>query len=285
MVKGRGAGTRRAWLAGTGLAALAAATLSWRLQQQDANRVGRLGGDFHALRVLPGGRLLYGQHAGVSISTDGGRTWSAPDGAGDAMSLTTSPVSPLVMMAGHGVLKSSRDSGASWQEVGFGSLASSDLHGFTVVPGAPDVWFASIAGLGLYRTRNARTWEVMAPDTADASALAAGPGAVPRLYALVGGRLITSAGGTTWQPAGAAPSATGLEVHPVSGDVYLAGPGGLSRSTDTGATWQQLGFPGGARLVAADPEDEQRLYAVDLDGLVFRSLDAGRSWRPAAQEP
>ncbi|MFC3832961.1 MULTISPECIES: WD40/YVTN/BNR-like repeat-containing protein [Deinococcus] len=182
----------------------------------------------------------------MSISTDGGRTWSAPDGTGDVMSLTASPVSPLVMMAGHGVLKSSRDGGASWQDVGFGNLASPDLHGFTVVPDAPDVWFASVAGLGLYSRRGARAWQVVAPDTADASALAAGPGVVPRLYALMGSRLITSAGGTTWQPAGAAPPATGLEVHPVSGDVYLAGPSGLWRSTDIGATWERLGFSGAA---------------------------------------
>ncbi|MFC3832960.1 hypothetical protein ACFOSB_08840 [Deinococcus rufus] len=53
-------GARRAWLAATGLVALAVTTLGWRLQQQGAGRVGRLGGDFHALRALPGGRLLYG---------------------------------------------------------------------------------------------------------------------------------------------------------------------------------------------------------------------------------
>ncbi|MHA0044120.1 hypothetical protein [Deinococcus sp. PEB2-63] len=47
-----------------------------------------LSGDFHALQVLGSGTVLYGEHAGVRRSVDGGRTWAAPDGAGDAVLAT-----------------------------------------------------------------------------------------------------------------------------------------------------------------------------------------------------
>ncbi|GAA5512369.1 hypothetical protein Dcar01_01083 [Deinococcus carri] len=280
-----GAFRLRRLLGGAVLAAvLMVGVMGWQTRNRAA--VGRVGGDFHALQVWRGGRLLYGQHAGVSVSMDGGRTWSPPDGAGDAMSLTASPASPVLVLAGHGVLKTSRDGGGSWQPATFGNLASTDLHGFAVSPDEPKVWYANIAGLGLYRTRDGRNWEVMSPDTANATALAVGPGRVPRLYALVTGEgLIVSDDGDNWQPARRAPAAaaSGLDVDPVSGDVYLAGPGGVWRSRDRGRSWAHLGLQKGARLVAADPADEARLYAVSEDGRVYRSWDGGRAWHWAGQ--
>lgn len=273
---------RRRLRTGVGLTALLAGTVVW--QHQRGEKASRLSSDVHALTVLPGGRLLTGQPAGVSVSSDRGRTWSAPDGAGDALTLAAAPGSPTVILAGHNVLKASQDAGATWRDATVGRLASRDLHGFAIVPNAPNVWYVNVAGLGLYRTRNARTWEVMSPETANAAALAAAPGATPRLYAVVGTRLIASDGGTTWAQL-SAPPATGLGVHPLSGHVYLAGPSGLWRSTDRGATWTRLGFQGGARLVAIDPGNESSLYAVSEDGRLFSSLDRGRTWRPAGQSP
>ncbi|WP_232472395.1 glycoside hydrolase [Deinococcus sp. DB0503] len=111
--------------------------------------------------------------------------------------------------------------------------------------------------------------------------LAAGPGASPRLYALTMGEgLIVSDDGTTWQRAGDAPQAagSGLDVHPVSGNVYLAGPAGVARSEDKGASWTTLNLPEGALLVTADPGDETKLYAAGESGTVYRSVDGGKTW-------
>ncbi|GBF04830.1 BNR/Asp-box repeat-containing protein [Deinococcus aerius] len=266
------------------LALLVAAGLGgalwWQTQGAGVRAAGRLSGDFHALRVLPDGRLLYGQHAGVSVSTDGGRTWGAADGAGDAMALAPAAGGTLVM-AGHDVLKVSRDGGTTWQDAGFGTLPGTDIHGFVALPGRPGVWYANIAGRGLYRTENGQDWRFVSPETAGVMALAAGPGETPRLYALsMGEGLIVSDDGTTWQRAGDAPQAAGLglDVHPVSGNVYLAGPAGVARSEDRGASWMNLGLPEGALLVTADPRDETRLYAAGESGLLYRSVDGGKTW-------
>ena len=264
-------------------AALLGGAVWWQTRGNQVEATGRLTGDFHALRVLPDGRLLYGQHVGVSVSADGGKSWGPSDNAGDAMALASSTRSPdTVVMAGHDVLKVSRDGGRTWQDQDFGNLPGTDIHGFAALPVHPNVWYANLAGRGLYRTEDGRTWQFVSPATGGAMALAAGPGDAPRLYALtMDAGLIVSDDGTTWQRAGDAPPAagSGLDVHPVSGNVYLAGPQGVARSEDKGASWTNLKLPEGALLVTADPRDEAKLYAAGESGTVYRSEDGGNTWR------
>ena len=262
-------------IAGIGAAVLLSAAGWWQIQGRSAAPT-LLSGDFHSLRLLPDGRLLYGQHEGVSVSADGGRSWSKSDGAGDAMALSSR--SGQLVLAGHDVFKTSGNGGVSWQDQSFGNLPGTDIHGFVATQGA---WYANIAGRGLYRSQNHRDWQFVSAATAGAMTLAAGPGAFPRLYALsTQDGLIVSDNGTSWQRASDAPQAamSGLDVHPVSGDVYLAGPAGVARSRDRGATWEKLKLPEGALLVTSDPVDERKLFVAAESGRVYRSLDGGASW-------
>ena len=262
-------------MAGIGAAVLLGAVGWWQIHGRPTTP-SLLSGDFHSLLLLPDGRLLYGQHGGVSVSADGGRSWSKSDGAGDAMALGSR--SGQLILAGHDVFKTSRDSGVSWQNLSFGNLPGTDIHGFVANQGA---WYANIAGRGLYRSENHRDWQFVSAATAGAMTLAAGPGAFPRLYALsMQDGLIVSDNGTSWQRASDASQAamSGLDVHPVSGDVYLAGPAGVARSRDRGATWEKLKLPEGALLVTSDPADERKLYVAADSGRMYRSLDGGASW-------
>ncbi|MBZ9715458.1 sialidase family protein [Deinococcus multiflagellatus] len=231
-----------------------------------------LSGDFHALRVV-GGTLLYGEHAGVRASQNGGRTWSEPDGSGDAMALVQA--GDAVILAGHEVLQTSRNLGQSWTPLPLGTLPGGDLHGFAVDPARPEVWYANVMGRGVYRTTDGQNWSFLSAETTGAWALAAGP--QPALYALDSGGLLVSPDGVTWTRR---PSrgALHLDVHPVTGAVYVAGPQGVARSTDQGRTWKDLSFPGAARLVAVDPASDHRLYAVSESGVVSRSGDGGATW-------
>lgn len=104
-------------------------------------------------------------YAGVARSTDGGLTWTKPDGTGDAMALAAAPGRAAVILAGHDVLKVSRDGGVTWQDQGFGNLPGTDLHGFAVRPDRPSTWFANVAGRGLYRTVDGVTWQAVSPAT------------------------------------------------------------------------------------------------------------------------
>ncbi|WP_188905186.1 WD40/YVTN/BNR-like repeat-containing protein [Deinococcus aerophilus] len=114
-------------------------------------------------------------------------------------------------------------------------------------------------------------------------ALAAGPGDTPRLYALMlDAGLTVSDDGIAWQRAATAPPAAsaGLDIHLVSGNVYIAGPEGVARSEDEGASWTNLKLPEGALLVTADPQEVARLYAAGASGTVYRAHDGGSTWHP-----
>jgi photosystem II stability/assembly factor-like uncharacterized protein len=57
------------------------------------------------------------------------------------------------------------------------------------------------------------------------------------------------------------------------------GTGGSFEDKSTGAVWQVTGPSGGdVRSVAIDPKDVNRLYISTLDGQIYTSADAGRSW-------
>lgn len=245
--------------------------------------LGQLGGDFHALHVAPDGRVIYGQHGGIQISTDGGETWTQPSGTGDAMAISASPEQPTVLyQAGHDLFLKSTDGGETWSEPGFGNLPGTDIHGFTVSPESG--WlYANVAGQGLYRSENeGESWEFVTSAAAGAMTLAAGPGSPAVLYALTmdQGLIRSDDGGNSWQPTELVPgmSMSGLYVHPESGDLYTTGREGVYLSTDQGESWTALGPDEPMALVAADSNDESTLMAVAQGGQVYRSDNGGETW-------
>ena len=245
--------------------------------------LGQLSGDLHALTFAPGGRIFYGQHGGLQISSDAGASWTSPSGTGDAMAIASSPEQPeVIYQAGHDLFLKSSDGGDTWSSPGFGNLLGTDIHGFAVAPESG--WlYANLAGQGLYRSTGADgAWEFVSPATGGAMALAAGPGAPAALYAATMDQgLIRSAdGGETWQSVTQVPgmSMSGIFVHPQSGNLYAAGQQGVYRSTDDGQSWTTLGPDTPMALVAANAENEAALVAVSQQGQVYRSDDGGETW-------
>lgn len=245
--------------------------------------LGQLGGDFHALHVASDGRVIYGQHGGIQISTDGGETWTQPSGTGDAMAISASVEQPATLyQAGHDLFLKSTDGGETWSEPGFGNLPGTDIHGFTVVPESG--WlYANIAGQGLYRSENeGESWAFVTSAAAGTMTLAAGPGSPAILYALTmdQGLIRSNDGGNSWQPTAPVPglSMSGLYVHPGSGNLYATGQEGVYLSTDQGESWTALGPDEPMALVAADSRDESTLMAVAQGGQVYRSENGGETW-------
>jgi photosystem II stability/assembly factor-like uncharacterized protein len=267
---------------------LLAALAVWLYASRNPGNValGQVSGDLHALQFAPGDRIFYGQHSGLQISTDGGGTWTAPSGTGDAMAIASSPKTPeVIYQAGHDLFLKSSDGGETWTEPGFGNLPGTDIHGFAVAPETGTL-YANIAGQGLYRsTEGGNNWEFVTSATAGAMALAAGPGTPSVLYAATMDQGIIRSddggqGGQNWQQTAVVPgmSMSGLYVHPESGNVYVTGQEGVYKSTDRGETWTVLGPDEPMALVAAKPEDEAQLVAISQQGKVYRSDDGGQTW-------
>ena len=286
---------RRIGLAGAILALIAAAgaVVAWQFlaaqrtqpvqsttQLEPLVKLAILAGDLHALSVLEDGRLVYGQHAGLQISKDGGQTWSDPSGGGDAMGVGSA--GEQIYLAGHDFFVRSADGGASWQARGFGDLPGTDIHGFTV---APNGWlYANVAGRGLYRsTDGGAKWTFVTTETLSAMSLQSATGNPPVLYAnsFDRGLLRSTDGGKSWTSLTATLEG-GLSAFAVgrSGDLLIGATadGSLLTSSDSGATWQTTRAPDSLALLAISPRDAKLVYAVGGTGQVYRSRDGGATW-------
>lgn len=272
-------------LTGVMVGAVVVAALGFALLRpsgSSSDTLGKLEGDMHALMFTSDGRVLYGQHAGLQVSSDGGKTWSAPSGQGDAMGLGAVGDKTLYL-AGHDVFQKSLDGGKTWTNLGFGNLPGTDIHGFGVAS-ATRWLYANVAGKGLYRSTNGgKLWQFMSSATGGAMVLAVGSGNVPTLFAATMEGLVRSIdGGVNWYITPNSSSLVGmaLAVHPKSGAVYASSATGVMRSKDNGETWQALNGPGEAlALIATDAKDETHLMVLSGTGQVYSSINGGQSWK------
>ena len=123
---------------------------------------------------------------------------------------------------------------------------------------------------------------VVAPSAANIAYLGIdlGGGTVDSLFA-------SADGGTTWQPRSqrVASGVTGLTVDPlVPTEVWAHGPGGLSRSTDGGATFvavdEFVGESAGPLDVFHSPGTPARIFAfVPSQRFMLVSVDGGETWQ------
>jgi hypothetical protein len=97
---------------------------------------------------------------------------------------------------------------------------------------------------------------------------------------------LTTDGGETWRPAD--PAGGARLVWPASDALFRTDlDGRVSRSSDGGVTWEDVGrVDGETQALAAD---ERTLYAADLEGVVRVSRDGGERWsefaRPSVAPP
>jgi photosystem II stability/assembly factor-like uncharacterized protein len=92
---------------------------------------------------------------------------------------------------------------------------------------------------------------------------------------------LTTDGGTTWRPAD--PAGGARIAWPASDALFRTDlDGRVSRSSDGGLTWEDVGrVDGETQALAA--VDDRTLYAADLDGVVRVSRDGGETWTEFAR--
>jgi photosystem II stability/assembly factor-like uncharacterized protein len=244
--------------------------------------------DYHSLLVASTDpdRIWLGSHAGLHESTDGGRTWTEAGLNGqDAMNLARAPRgAKTVWVAGHLVLAKSTDGGETWTDVEPTGLPSLDVHGFATDPRSAATLWAAVAGKGLFRsTDSGKSFSLVSREV--------GPGVMalgvtPSGRVLAGdmeqGLMASDDGGKTWTSV-LAEGLMGLAVNPRTPSRVLAtSQSGIWLSTDAGSNWR-LVHPlfDGAGPVAWAPSAPKTAFAVGFDRKLYRTADAGSSWRPA----
>lgn len=237
--------------------------------------------DVHALVVAPDDErtILFGSHAGMLFSRDGGATWSRVPGAeGDAMGIAVPPGSKTAYAAGHNVFFRSDDGGGTWRSAR-PALPGTDIHGFAASATSPGAFYAFVVGHGLFRTEDAgASWKLVgtAPGSTMSLACARSAGDDVLYASTMGGVERSRDGGRTWERVAELRDAS-VTTH---GAIAYAVTGrSLFVSSDGGATWQRREFRGGnGVLVAVAPSNTSLIYVVSDRLEVWRSPDAGMTW-------
>ena len=261
--------------------------------ESDRGAGGLTGGDFHSLVVDPSDpqRLFAGGHQAVSVSTDGGATWTEVEELRDADAMGWAFTDDAVYVSGHPGLNRSTDGGETFEQVNEG-LPDTDLHAFggsdTVLYGAsPAVGvFASDSGRGEWQVRNDSIGHsffgrVLVDPGDDDHILAADASA---------GVAESADGGRSWRLLDSGlDSATWISRGGDDLEVLVAsGPAGAALSDDAGRSWRPLDVPQGVSLVEAVPGDADVLYAGRHEGdrvHVLVSTDGGTTWTAATEPP
>ncbi len=234
------------------------------------------------IKVHPGNpRMIYlcAHDNGLMISEDRGKTWrramkGVADGHAQEVEISAVPARLVLLVnpwerKDRVFLYESRDSGATWKDIGFAlpPLASLPKRGYLdgtatnveLDPRAPGTIYVGTNGFGVYKTTDGgKTWSPV--NTGLATPYIKGPGA--------------------------------LRIHPGNPDILFAATlaGGVYKSTNGGGSWQRL--TSGERFcfgLAIDPQNPSRIAAGQAGRTILLSEDEGRNWRevelPAGTSP
>ncbi|HWB85389.1 MAG TPA: SBBP repeat-containing protein [Bryobacteraceae bacterium] len=213
--------------------------------------------------------------------------------AGTTTSVDFPLMKPLQTSPGARPLWKSTDGGATWTP--FDDLPFAIPQAMAVDPSSPQTLYLSSDDLGLFKSLDAGAHWVPAHGgiaetklsvlTIDASH--------PRtLYTAAGMKVYKSTDGAgSWSLIDTAPSnVTQIIVDPQNSNVVYEAARDLRRSTDGGATWMKLAFPGTVQSLALDPHVNGLLYATSTPvfcgffcsgnqvGYLYRSIDGGATW-------
>lgn len=243
--------------------------------------------DVHSLLIDPSNpdRVLFGSHAGIQESRDGGFTWGDGTLAGtDAMGMSVSAVDPATLyVTGHDVFLVSRDGGQSWRPLEH-DLPGTDVHAFAQDPLDPGRLYAFVVGKGIFASSDGgATWTVLPAQPPDGVPLALATNGTDLYAGMNTGLFVSRDYGVSWERvAGEVPAVPISVVAPASDPalLYVGTQAGLTKSTDGGRNWRWIAETGTPVLALATASgDPLRVIMVSEGGAVARSDDGGSTWR------
>lgn len=283
---------RYSWLPwAAGLIALVVLVFALWSGQTDAPAPGEavsnpvVGDDLHSLVVDPTDpdTLYIGSHQGVSVSTDGGKTWEVKEALNGADAMGWAFTDELILVGGHPGLSVSSDDGANFEQRNDG-LPSTDVH---ALGAGQEVIYAGLAGVGTFAsTDGGASWEQRSQEYGGAfmGRIQVDPEDDEHLLApdMMSGAVESADGGRTWTALGGVQGAMWVSWNGNDTDHIIAtGQGSAAESTDGGQTWGPLEIPTGASIVEFSPHDAHTLYAAVLEApeaSVYVSTGGGDTW-------
>jgi photosystem II stability/assembly factor-like uncharacterized protein len=244
-----------------------------------------VGADLHSLVVDPKDpdTLYIGSHSGVSVSTDGGKTWAAEPSLDGADAMGWAFTDDLILVGGHPGLSVSTDGGATFELRNEG-LPSTDVH---ALGAGNDVIYAGLAGRGTFAsTDGGQSWDARSEEMGGAfmGRIHVDPSVDEHVIApdMGAGAVESTDGGRTWEPLGGIQGAMWVSWDVRDTDhIIVTGQGAAAVSTDGGQSWDPLEIPEGASIVESSPHDPEVLYAAVLEApeaSVYVSEDGGKTW-------
>ncbi len=239
--------------------------------------------------------LIYaGAASGLTVSTDGGRSWTARNAGLPRSFVNTVKIHPRerdVLFAGTLLdgLYRSEDGGSTWERV-FWTREIQTIFTLTFHPTNPDIIYAGTEAGVIWSKDGGRYWEYQMNIGVCVYAIMLDPVESNKIYlgTFEAGVVKSTDGGLTWQIASAElegylPFAS-LVSDPGNHNVIYAGSWlGVHKSRDAGVTWQPssegLTDPR-VSCLAVDPGNPQTLYAGTSSQGIFKSTDGAGRWRP-----
>lgn len=244
---------------------------------------GLTGPDFHSLVVDPAdpSRIFVGGHQAVSVSLDGGRTWTEVATLRGADAMGWGFDGETVYVSGHPGLNRSTDGGRTFQRVNDG-LPDTDVHAFGASVGTR---YGASPAVGVFGG-DVGNWQIRTVDAGRSffGRIVIDPADHDHLFAADAGAGVveSSDGGRSWRRLGSGlPIAAWLSATADLSTLVASGPRGAARSTDGGRTWQPLQLPDGTSLVEV-ASDGSVLYAGRHRGervTLLVSRDGGATWK------
>jgi photosystem II stability/assembly factor-like uncharacterized protein len=230
-------------------------------------------------------RIYLANGGQIMVSNDGGANFTAAAGSvpDSIQGLAVDPTNPdIVYAAGNtGGLFVSRNAGVSWAASSKG-IDSHLVRTVAVVPGTPGTALMAISGMVLRTTNGGASWAAVTLPAPQVDVnVHADPHTNGRVYLCGYTYFATSTNGGASFTGGSVPTLTGGPCNRllVVGTTMFAAAGGLYKSTDSGATWANIGI--GTNLYLTDValgDASGNVVVATTNTGIYRSTNGGASF-------